>query len=408
MTVESPVAGRSGAVRIQRLGGVALAAAEAHGKRLDTNGRVRAITDAEPLSTTGLDLVRLYQTHAEGAKISKSGTKALHMVLQFPIELVNGDRADMMLSNARTFAYSVFGSAAVFADRVDRDEKSRHVVDLFIAPRYDKQTKRQTQKAISTTRHLKALAAAKGRAPTLRGQGQALQDAWHEYLRDQMLLDVRRGEPKKRPGSDWQTPEALEADRVDKLAAAFLDSMTPPSCLDLVRPDAWFANFREEVRTNIQPLLQEASQASTERVRRVEAEERANSAQKTTREAERSAQSKFEDNAHQFQQNAFRRMQGLEAQIGTLSRDLTQEREARKIAEDRARYVESESKALRVEVGQLKSFIDSTRATLKRVLGDGFEALRQHINQDWAKHPANPERAEPSQARSGPSGPSPG
>ncbi|KAF2715899.1 hypothetical protein K431DRAFT_308226 [Polychaeton citri CBS 116435] len=406
MGVESPVAGRAGSVRIQRLGGVALSAAEAHGKRLDVNGRARALIEAEPLSTTGLDLGKLYEAHAEGAKISKSGTKALHMILQFPTELVNGDRADLMLSNARTFAYSIFGSAAVFADRVDRDEKSRHVVDLFIAPKYDKQTKRQTQKAISTTRHLKALAAAKGRAPTLRGQGQALQDAWHEYMRDQMRLDVRRGDPKKRPGSDWQTPEALEADRVDKLTGDFLDSLTPPSRLDLVRPDAWFAGFRDQVRKDMQPLLHEASETASERVRRIEAEQRAARAEKAAREAEERAQLRMEEHARQFQQNAFRRMNTLETQIETLNRNLQQETMAREKAEEQARRAESEASAAKTTLGHYKSFLSSVLDSMKRFLGDGYGALRQRIDQDWERHPKNPNKIDlEQQPSSRPSGP---
>jgi hypothetical protein len=214
MGVSSPVAGVAGAVRIQRLGGVALSAAEAHGKRLDVNGRGRVVREAETLSTTGLDLNALYDAHVEGAKVQKSATKALHMVMQFPADLVDGDDAELMLSHARTFAEEIFGASAIFADRVDRDEKSRHVVDLFLAPKYEKKTKRQSQTAISTSRDLKALATRYKRAPTLRGQGQALQDAWYEYLRDRLRLEVKRGEPKKRPGPDWKSAEALEADRL--------------------------------------------------------------------------------------------------------------------------------------------------------------------------------------------------
>ncbi|WP_186393217.1 MULTISPECIES: hypothetical protein [unclassified Pannonibacter] len=216
MGVGSPVSGVAGAVRIQRLSGVALSAAEAHGKRLDATGRGRVVREEKPLSTTGLDLNALYDGHVEGAKVQKSATKALHMVMQFPADLVDGDDAELMLAHARTFAEEIFGTSAIFADRVDRDEKSRHVVDLFIAPKYEKKTKRQVQTAISTSRDLKALAARYDRAPTLRGQGQALQDAWYEYLRDRLRLEVKRGEPKKQPGSDWKSAEELEADRLKR------------------------------------------------------------------------------------------------------------------------------------------------------------------------------------------------
>lgn len=218
---KSPVSGVAGAVRVQRLSGVSLAAAEAHGKRLDTAGKARSIIeDAPPITTSGLDLASLYEAHITGAKVQKSHTKALHLVLQFPRGLVDGEDGEMMLGHARAFVTSIFGPSAIFADRVDRDEKSRHVVDLFLAPRYEKVTKRQTQAAISTSKHLKDLAAERGKAPNLRGQGQALQDAWFEYLRDQMRLDVARGDPKEQPGEDWQSPEGLELERLREERAA--------------------------------------------------------------------------------------------------------------------------------------------------------------------------------------------
>lgn len=406
MGVDSPVAGKAGAVRIQRLGGVALSAAEAHGKRLDLNGRARAIGDAKAHSRTGLDLNKLYEAHVMGAKVQKSGTKALHMVLQFPTELVDGNRAEYMLRHAHTFAFSIFGSSAVFADRVDRDEKSRHVVDLFLAPKYNKQTKRKTQKAISTSKHLKELAVARGRAPTLRGQGQALQDAWHEYMRDYMNLDVRRGEPKKRPGSDWQTPEDLEADRVEKLATNFIDSMKPPTRLDLLRPDAWFSSFRDQVQKDMLPLLQEASATANERVRRIQAEQRAARAEKAASESEKRAEIRFEEHARQFQQNAFRRMNGLEAQIDTLGRELKLEIAAREKAQGQARRAESEAVAAKIALGHYKSFLSSVLDTMKRFLGEGYVALRRQIDQDWEKHPKNPNKIEPEPQLSRPPGPS--
>lgn len=209
MPVNGPVSGKAGAVRIQRLGGVALAAAEAHGKRNDALGKARSIDGAPPVTTTGLDLNDLYEAHIKGAHVPKSGTKALHMLLQFPKELVDGEDADLMLHHSRRFAESVFGDAAEFSNRVDRDEGSRHVVDLFLAPKYEKKTKHTSKLAVSTSIHLKALAEKHGRAPTLRGQGQALQDAWHQYLQREMGLDVQRGSPKRFPGSDWQTPEDI-------------------------------------------------------------------------------------------------------------------------------------------------------------------------------------------------------
>lgn len=215
MPKKSPVAGISGAVRVQRLSAVSFAAAEAHGKRLDAIGKARAvIPNAPPLTTSGLDLDDLYRAHVDGLQVQKSNTKALHLVLQFPTGLIDGEDAETMLKHSRDFVASIFGDGAVFADRVDRDEKSRHVVDLFIAPKYEKQTKRQSKAAISTSKHLKDLAASRGKAPNLRGQGQALQDAWFEYLRDRAGLAVYRGSMKKQAGDDWLTPEQLAQERL--------------------------------------------------------------------------------------------------------------------------------------------------------------------------------------------------
>ena len=220
MSFQSPVSGIAGAVRIQRLSGMALAAAEAHGKRLDARGKARAIYDAAPVSTTGLHLQDLYERHIEGAKVQRSNTKALHVLLQFPKELMDGEDADEMMHHAHAFVETVFGDDAIFADRIDRDEKSRHVVDLFVAPGYRKITKRRSQPAISTSKHLKELATKRGKSPTLRGQGQALQDAWFEYLRDEVGLDVKRGAEKKLPGSDWKSAEELEIERLRREQAA--------------------------------------------------------------------------------------------------------------------------------------------------------------------------------------------
>lgn len=233
MPRNSPVTGVSGSVRIQRLSGVSLAAAEAHGKRQDHAGKARSIRDVPPLTTSGLDLRDLHAQHIEGAARRKGAPDGLHMVLQFPTKLIDVEDIEdieWMLEEARNFAVSIFGDDAIFADRVDRDEKSEHVVDLFVAPKYEKVTKRGSKLAVSTSKHLKELAAKRGKAPTLRGQGQALQDAWFEHLRDKMDLDVKRGAKKRLPGDDWETPEQLElsrlAEEVEKARQEAAESLT--------------------------------------------------------------------------------------------------------------------------------------------------------------------------------------
>lgn len=254
------------------MSGPAFAAAEKHGKRADLKGPARAVVGVPPLTSTGLDLADLFAKHVEGAAIHKSGTKALHMLIQFPTELVDGEKPKRMLDLARRFGEQVFGDQAIFADRVDRDEKSRHVVDLFIAPKYQKRTKHSEKQAVSTSKHLKELAAKHGRAPTLRGQGQALQDAFAAFLVAEGFTKVQRGKPKALPGPDRLEPEDLEADRLAQLETGLLDALQPPSPFDLVRPDRYYQVQRKRVEEAAAPLLAEASKTAAERVQRIEAE----------------------------------------------------------------------------------------------------------------------------------------
>lgn len=214
--MKKDVAGVAGAARIDQLSMAEMTHAELHGKRLDKTSKSRAINNEPPLTTTGLDLKNLYQAHVAGAFIPKSRAKAMQVVIQFPKDLVNGDDAALMLQHARAFIEGVFGTDAIFADRVDRDEQSRQVVDLFIAPKYMKKTKHQEKVAVTMSRHQKELAQKYNCPPTPIGTGRALQDALFEYLRDQMrLTGVKRGEPKLIPGPDWKLPEQL---RVEELA----------------------------------------------------------------------------------------------------------------------------------------------------------------------------------------------
>ncbi len=233
----SPVAGIAGSIRIKRLTATSFAAAEAHGKRLDAISQARRVRDVPPVTTTGLDLALLRHEHIQGYFRQSSTTRALHLLAQWPAELTDSSDADLMLSWSRRFAERVFGSGCVFADRVDRDETSQHVVDLFILPKYQKKTKRTEKPAISTTYHLKKLALEYGwqgdGPPLQREQGIALQSAWFEFLRDEVgIYGVQRGSPKKQPGDDWLSPEELalvrdrerlEADR-QRVQAAFADA----------------------------------------------------------------------------------------------------------------------------------------------------------------------------------------
>lgn len=215
------VVGISGAARIYQLTFHDLGKMEQHGKRLDLTGQGRAVYDAPPVTTTGLNLQTLFDAHVSGAFIPQANSKAMHVLIQFPTALVDGEDAEFMLQHARRFCERVFGDQAIFADRVDRDETGRHNVDVFVAPKYTKKTKHQTKTAVAMSRHLKLLAAEYQQTPSPRGTAVALQDALFEYFRDEMgLTGVERGNPKSLPGSDWRTPEQLRENELDEREAA--------------------------------------------------------------------------------------------------------------------------------------------------------------------------------------------
>jgi hypothetical protein len=215
-SMKSNVTGVAGSARIKHLTNAGLITAERHGKREDETSKARAINDEPPLTTTGLDLQHLYQTHIKGAFIPKGRSLAMQMLIQFPTALVNGQDPAIMLHHAREFGMTIFGKDAIFADRVDRDEKSEHVVDLFLAPKYLKKTKHGEKIAVAMSRDLKALAKRYNRPITPNGMGRALQDALFDYLRDRMgLKDVQRGSPKQMAGPDWKSAEELRVEELD-------------------------------------------------------------------------------------------------------------------------------------------------------------------------------------------------
>ncbi|MXO76117.1 hypothetical protein GRI40_12930 [Altererythrobacter aerius] len=120
---KSAVAGVAGAVPIYQLTNNDLRKAENHGKRLDETSKARAIYDAPPVTTSGLELRTLFRAHIKGAFVPKAKAKAMHVIIQFPKQLVDGENAEYMLHHARRFCERVFGTDAIFADRVDRDER---------------------------------------------------------------------------------------------------------------------------------------------------------------------------------------------------------------------------------------------------------------------------------------------
>ncbi len=210
--------GRRGAIRQKALKAVDLANMEAHGKREDESGKRRQVREAEPLVVGGLDL-REQRTDWMTDVKQQGNTAALHALVQYPTGLIDGtakDQQERMLRHAVRFMNDFHGGDAVFAARLDRDEKGRHSVDVFMMPRHDFRYKDgRVAKRAAVSKHTKAEAQRRYGRQDRRAQGSALQDAWFEYMRDEMGLDVLPPQRKKATAKDRLEPEelALKRDR---------------------------------------------------------------------------------------------------------------------------------------------------------------------------------------------------
>ena len=213
--------------RLVPLNALLLRQAELHGRRLDDVAKSRKVRDADSLTwvpdgVTGdpLALVDRLEEHVAGAFRPKGGTTiAQHMIVKMPdsIPTETDGEAYAAMVIAVHFAQETFGGQAVFAARIDRDEKSTNNVDLFLAPIYDKSDKKApggSKKAVSMTRHLKLLAenygfdvkGARSAKESKQSQGKALQDALADYLTHHNFRALR-GKPKTARGSDRDSPE---------------------------------------------------------------------------------------------------------------------------------------------------------------------------------------------------------
>lgn len=208
---------RQSALRLEKLGGQ-----ERHGKRLDDTSAMRKVREASPLVYGTLDLKDALTLHMQDVQRSKGArTACVHAFVQYPSRLIDADTYDgqyTMLMHAVKFLNRFHGSDAVFAARLDRDERGQHGVDVFFMPRYEHRYKngRVTTKA-SPSKFSKAEAKRRYGRDDVRSQGSALQDAWYEYLRDEVqLVGVEPPDRKKLSIKDRLEPEeyGLEQDRL--------------------------------------------------------------------------------------------------------------------------------------------------------------------------------------------------
>ena len=182
--------GKSGSVRVGTLDATDLAAMERHGYREDASGKARSISDDKPLVHGGLDICERQKLHTAGRK-QQGRSKALHALVQFPSDIIpNTERAQkVMLKTAVDFINSTYGGDAVFAARLDRDEKGTHKVDVFFMPRWDFTYKDgRTQGRCGIGPYTKTEAKRRYGRQDRRAQGSALQDALFEHLRDKLKV----------------------------------------------------------------------------------------------------------------------------------------------------------------------------------------------------------------------------
>ncbi len=216
--------GRVGAVRQKALRGSDLAKMEKHGKRLDASSQNRRVRDEAPHIWNSLDLRESREMNMQG--VAQSGqTSCLHILCQFPTQLMPTDDTGQfdMLRHSVRFVERFHGGNAVFAARLDRDESGQHTVDVFAMPTYERIYKDgRTARRASVSKFTKAEAKRRYGRDDQRAQGSALQDAWFEYLRDEVGLDVQPPERKKATARDRVEPEvyALKQDQARVSAMA--------------------------------------------------------------------------------------------------------------------------------------------------------------------------------------------
>lgn len=280
--------------RIKPLNGPLLAAAEQHGRRLDAAAIRRKVRDEPSLTWTpdGVDgdplaLSNRLADHVAGALVPKAKAKALHMLVKLPasvpVETVEDARAALAL--IVQFAQDSYGGNAVFSARMDRDERSLNSVDLFLAPRYLKVTKRKSEEAVSLTRFGKLLAKKRGiedRSDSAKGsmqaQGSALQDELADWLTARGF-EAQRGAAKDRDGDDWKTPEVMGARKDRAAIEQFIAEQLPEVMEKRVEADRLLADAAR--------IKDEADVAAEQIKRQAENEARASAAAiQATAEAE--------------------------------------------------------------------------------------------------------------------------
>lgn len=316
-----------------------------------------------------------YEAHVKGARRSAGAKKLFqHAFIQFPTDLeITSDIEIEMVAQAVAFIQKTYGGNAVFHARLDRDERGRHGVDVFFAPRYAKTTAKGTTDWISLSKFSKKLARDRfgqrektkknketGEFDIILGkngepikvwndsgyfQGRALQDAFAEHLRGSMKLAwAKRGTRKKTREADWKPPEAIAAERE---LEATMESI-------------------EDAQRHADEGWEAASDALDAQQMAEEARDAANDELYAAKNEIAEARS-FAD----------------EIRLGAIPEELQHLKKTNKA-------LIAENSALKKRIRLYEDLINSWRETLRRVLGDQFKRVRTLVNDAWFSDPRNP------------------
>lgn len=362
--------------RIRPLNGPLLGLAEVHGRRLDDAAKRRKVRDEPSLTwvpdDVGGDPLALSDRladHVTGALVPQAKTKALHMLIKLPesvpVETDADARAalDLMVQ----FAQDTYGGRAVFSARMDRDERTLNSVDLFLAPRYLKVTKRKSQEAMSLTRFGKLLAKKRGiedRSDSAKGsmqaQGSALQDELADWLTARGF-EAQRGAPKEQDGNDWNSPEVMGA-RKDRAA---IEQLIAEQLSEVM-----------EKRAEADRLLADAV--------RIKAEAEA-AAEETKRHAETAARAAAAVIRAQAESDARTVRDGAKAEADRLASKTVEDRERRLVDAERT-----------VSIDRARVDADRRRVDLQAVaVQRRGEFLEEHVSQQTRRLASLIEKLEP-------------
>jgi hypothetical protein len=248
--------GKSGSVRVETLDATDLSAMEKHGQREDASGQARRVSDDEPLVHGGLGIVARREKHVEG-RTQQGKTKAMHALVQFPRDLIpnTGMAQRAMLGFAVEFINDFYGGDAVFAARLDRDEKGSHKVDVFFLPRWEFEYKDgRTQARCGLGQYTKKAARNRFGKDDRRSQGSALQDALFEYLRDNIKVPgVMPPERKKTTAKDRVEPEVYAVRQEEALVQDKAESLHRRS-LSLTQREQQVANDAAIVASELRKI----------------------------------------------------------------------------------------------------------------------------------------------------------